>query len=99
MRARRGLLLAVVVTFMSLLGLTVPQAALRAATAAGPCDPPANPIVCENSKAGTPASTWDISGSGSSTIQGFTTDISADLGQTVTFKVKTPAKSYRLDIY
>src|SRR4051794_22703736 len=67
--------------------------------AADPCTPIVNPIACENSKPGTPQSTWDISGAGSSTIQGFATDISVNRGQAVQFKVKTPAKSYRLDIY
>src|SRR5262247_2950146 len=70
-----------------------------AASSAGPCDPPTNPIVCENSKPGSPASEWDITGSGSSTIQGFATDISVDQGQTVSFKISTPATAYRLDIY
>jgi methionine-rich copper-binding protein CopC len=70
------------------------------AAVAAPCDPPiANPIVCENSKPGNPPSEWDISGAGSSTIQGFATDISVDQGQTVQFKVDTPASAYRLDIY
>ena len=36
---------------------------------------------------------------GSSTIQGFATDISVNVGETVHFKIKTPARSYRLDIY
>lgn len=67
---------------------------------AGPCDAPVvNPIVCENSKAGTARSTWDVTGSGSSSIQGFATEISVNVGQTVRFKVKTPATGYRLDIY
>ena len=67
---------------------------------AAPCDPPVtNPIACENTKPGSPASQWDISGSGSSSIQGFATDISVDQGGTVHFKVKTSAKSYRLDVY
>jgi len=70
-----------------------------AAGAADPCTPIVNPIACENSKPGTPQSTWDISGAGSSSIQGFATDISVNRGQAVQFKVKTPAKSYRLDIY
>src|SRR4051812_26822188 len=70
-----------------------------AAGAADPCTPILNPIACENSKPGTPQGTWDISGAGSSTIQGFATDISVNRGQTVQLKVKTPAKSYRLDIY
>jgi hypothetical protein len=67
---------------------------------AAPCDPPiANAIVCENSKPGNPPSEWDVSGSGDANIQGFATDISADQGQTVRFKVKTPSSNYRLDIY
>ena len=45
-----------------------------------------------------PPSEWDISGSGDSTIQGFTTDISVNIGQTVNFKVNSTA-AYRLDIY
>ncbi len=68
--------------------------------AAAPCDPPiSNVIACENSKPGNPPSEWDVSGSGDPNIQGFTTDISADQGQTVRFKVKTPSSKYRLDIY
>jgi hypothetical protein len=70
-----------------------------AAAAAAPCDAPLNEIVCENSKPGTPASTWDISGAGAASIQGFATDISVNRGSTVQFKVNTPATAYRLDIY
>ena len=58
----------------------------------GPCDPPnANPVACENTKPGNPASEWDVSGAGSSSIQGFATDISVDQGQTVSFKIDTAA--------
>ncbi len=46
-----------------------------------------------------PESEWGITGAGSSSIQGFATDISVDQGQTVGFKVDTTASSYRLDIY
>src|SRR4051812_9231328 len=66
---------------------------------ADPCQPLANPVACENSKPGTPPGTWDISGAGSSGIQGFATDISVNVGATESFKVKTNARSYRLDIY
>ena len=59
----------------------------------------ANDIVCENLKPGTPSSTWQISGSGDSSIQGFATDISVNRGQTVSFKIKSDASSYHLDIY
>jgi hypothetical protein len=71
-----------------------------AAGAAGPCDPPVvNPVACENTKTGNLPSEWDISGFGSSAIQGFATDISTNQGAIVRFKVKTAARSYRLDIY
>jgi hypothetical protein len=70
----------------------------RAAAAA--CDPPVTSVIaCENSKPGNPPSEWDVAGSGSSTIQGYATDISVDQGETVHFKVSTPATAYRLDIY
>jgi len=58
-----------------------------------------NPIVCENQNAGSPATEWDVSGAGDSTLQGFATDISVPQGGTVHFKIKSTASSYRLDIY
>ena len=67
---------------------------------AAPCDAPVlSPVACENTKPGSPESEWGISGAGSSSIQGFATDISVDQGGTIGFKVDTPASSYRLDIY
>src|SRR6266446_190729 len=64
---------------------------------AAQCGP--NPIVCENSRTGSPSSEWDISGSGDSTLQGFATDISVNIGETVHFKVKTTAATFGIDIY
>ncbi|MEO8225096.1 MAG: N,N-dimethylformamidase beta subunit family domain-containing protein, partial [Gammaproteobacteria bacterium] len=65
-----------------------------------PCAPPnGNPIVCENQKAGAPASEWDVSGAGDPSIQGFSTDISVNRGQAIGFKIKTDAPSYTIDIY
>src|ERR1044071_9183068 len=64
-----------------------------------PCGAGINEIVCENQKPGAPASEWDISGVGDTTIQGFATDISVNRGGVVQFKVKTDATAYRLDIY
>ncbi len=59
-----------------------------------------NPIVTENALAGTPKSTWDISGAGDLSIQGFATDISVNKGQTVHFKIEvSPAASYTITIY
>jgi hypothetical protein len=48
---------------------------------------------------GNPSSEWDINGSGDPSIQGFTTDISVNVGDTVSFKINTTATSYVLDIY
>src|SRR5713226_3648019 len=61
----------------------------------------ANDIVCENSKTGTPSSTWNLpnGGAGDSTIQGFATDISVNQGQTISFKINTTATAYTIDIY
>jgi hypothetical protein len=58
-----------------------------------------NPIVCENQNAGVPAATWDVNGAGDPSIQGFATDISVNKGETVRFKIDTPASAYRLEIY
>jgi Domain of unknown function (DUF4082)/Bacterial Ig domain/Purple acid Phosphatase, N-terminal domain len=64
------------------------------------CSAPRNSIETENCLPGTPASTWDIwPPSGDPTIQGFTTDIGVNRGQTVFFKIRTDARAYQLDIY
>lgn len=63
---------------------------------------PTNPIVLENQKQGTPQSIWQtLAGTDSTTIQGFTTAISANLGGTVQFKInnQTGNPNYRIDIY
>ncbi|MGB5737385.1 MAG: N,N-dimethylformamidase beta subunit family domain-containing protein, partial [Thiohalocapsa sp.] len=64
-----------------------------------PCATPANAIVAENCLSGNPPSEWDVNGAGDLSIQGFATDISVDLGDTVEFKIDTDASDYRLDIY
>jgi hypothetical protein len=89
----RSLLLAATVVAVLLL-IAAPSAS------AAPCDPPVtSAIACENSKAGSPSSEWDVSGAGSSTIQGFATNISVDQGATVEFKISSATSLYRLDIY
>src|SRR4051812_23269034 len=57
----------------------------------------ANPIIAENNLTGD--LDWDISGAGDPSIQGFATDISVNTGATVSFKVKTDANGYTIDIY
>ena len=56
-------------------------------------------IACENALPGSPRSEWDITGAGDDSIQGYATPFSLDHGQTVSFKVKTDASAYRIDIY
>jgi hypothetical protein len=63
------------------------------------CGTPANAIVSENCLAGSPASEWDVSGAGDSSIQGFATAMSVNRGNAINFKVNTNASSYRFDIY
>ncbi|WP_426124528.1 DUF4082 domain-containing protein [Pararhizobium sp. PWRC1-1] len=58
-----------------------------------------NKIVAENMKQGTPRSEWTVEGDGDGNIQGFATQISSNIGQTVDFKIATNSTNYRLDIY
>ncbi|HVN11848.1 MAG TPA: N,N-dimethylformamidase beta subunit family domain-containing protein, partial [Kineosporiaceae bacterium] len=76
-----------------------PLLTASAASAAGPCGPPVvSVIACENTQAGDPTSDWQINGSGDQSIQGFATSMSVQPGDTVQFKINTPAKSYHFDI-
>ena len=67
--------------------------------APSPCGTNISKITCENSSPGNPASEWDVVGSGDPSIVGFTTNFSVNHGQTVGFKVSTPASAYTIDIY
>lgn len=58
-----------------------------------------NKIALENMKQGNPISEWGIDGDGDGNIQGFATEISTDIGQTVDFKIATDSTHYRIDIY
>jgi VCBS repeat-containing protein len=58
-----------------------------------------NLIALENQKPGNPESEWGIDGAGSSNIEGFATDISANHGTTINFKINTDSSNYRIDIY
>ncbi len=53
----------------------------------------------ENELPGQPSTEWDINGAGDPTLQGFATEISVAAGDTVHFKVRTDARSYRMDVY
>ncbi|HYK97829.1 MAG TPA: N,N-dimethylformamidase beta subunit family domain-containing protein [Candidatus Acidoferrales bacterium] len=79
---------------------TLGSPALQASAAGAPCDPPiVNEVACENTLPGAPATAWDVTGAGDTSIQGFATDISVNRGSTISFKVSTNATAYRIDIY
>ena len=70
-----------------------------AAQAAEPCATGSNPVVCENSKAGADPAEWDITASGDASIQGFSTDVSVNVGSRIDFKIDTNASAYTINIY
>jgi VCBS repeat-containing protein len=70
-----------------------------AISAANACSAPANAVVAENCLLGSASSEWDVSGDGDSSIQGFSTDISFNRGETAAFKINSDARAYRIDIY
>ncbi len=90
----RGLLRLASALFVAVSVLIIFSAAAHAS-----CTSPANAIEAENCLPGTPQSQWDISGAGDPSIQGFATDISFNVGQTVNFKINTTSTKYHLDIY
>ena len=70
-------------------------AATKPAAAAAAC---ANPVACENQLPGDPASDWEVNGIGDSSIQGYATSMSVNVGQTESFKINTPSTNYHIDI-
>ena len=88
----------------TLLALATAIVALMTFAAAGqaadPCAAPVtNPVACENSKPGDAAERLGgRPAPATPTIQGFATSMSVNDGQTISFKIKTPASAYHIDI-
>ncbi|MBH8563571.1 DUF4082 domain-containing protein [Nostoc sp. CENA67] len=95
------MMILMLITTLLVLGshMGFPLSMQRVLAQADPCTSPVNAIVAENCQAGNPSSEWNISGAGDSSIQGFASDISVNKGDTISFKIKTNATNYRLDIY
>jgi hypothetical protein len=93
---RRSLLalLAVAIAF----SLSLATGATAATETEDNCASAANPVVCENALPGDPEGNWQIAGVGDSTIQGFATSMSVNVGETESFKIDTPAKAYHIEI-
>ncbi|VXB00127.1 conserved exported hypothetical protein [Arthrobacter sp. 9AX] len=97
---RRWVPALVLALLASMFSMAVDPSWLPPARAAGPCDAPvASTVACENTQPGSPPSEWQVPGAGNTTIQGYAASMSVNIGQTVTFKVKTTASAYRIDIY
>ncbi len=94
------MMILMMLTTLLVLGLNLGfQPQMQRVLAADPCTSPTNPIVAENCLVGNSSTEWDITGIGDTSIQGFATDISVNRGNSVSFKIKTNATNYRLDIY
>src|SRR5580700_2110029 len=79
--------------------LLISMNAFAAISAFASCTAPGNPMEAENCLPGNPPSQWYVVGAGSNNIQGFTTDISVNIGQTVFFKINTNAVAYSINIF
>src|SRR5262249_52424097 len=90
-------------SLLVLIALVISSTALSGVTNAGAVDPcsfaTVNPVPCENTQPGTPQSVWNVGGAGDPGIQGFATDISYAVGDTVSCKINTSSTGYDLTIY
>jgi hypothetical protein len=91
-----ALLLGVAATLIACLGMLATSSPALAVT--DECASAPNPNVCENALPGDPPSDWEVEGVGSSTIQGYATSMSVNVGETESFKIDTPSTKYHIDI-
>lgn len=92
-RRIRGVRLAVVA---ALVWAVLPQVGAAQAVS-DPCGAGSNPVVCENSKPGSPKSEW-FSANAYGDIKGFSTKESVQAGDTVQFKIQSPV-AYHVQVY
>lgn len=90
---------------VALVGGGIVVSAAPAASAAA-CPAGSSPVVCENLQPGD--TDWEVSGAGSTAIEGFATSMSVNAGESISFKVRTMSvtndtqqvlKPYTIDIY
>jgi hypothetical protein len=93
-RHLRGALFALVAAMAA---AVLPLTAANGAAAADPCGSGSNPIVCENSKPGSPMTDW-FAPNAYGNVQGFSSQMSVQAGETVQFKVQSPVP-YHVEIY
>ena len=91
--------IATVASVLLVAGLMTALTTAPSSAAGDPCGSGGNKIACENSKPGTPPSVWDIDGAGDDGIQGFSTDISVNVGSGRLQDRHRRASTYTIDIY
>jgi hypothetical protein len=90
---------AVVASIAVALSAAATQVLPRPAAAAGVCGPPVvSVIACENTQPGDPQADWQVQGAGDPALQGFATQMSAPVGDVISFKVSATASAYHVDI-
>ncbi len=97
-RVRFAALLAPVLLVVALVAQLAPTPPTEA-PAVDPIACTGSAVACENQLVGNPASEWDVDNGGDPSIVGYTTDISANVGTPVKFKINTNARAYSIDIY
>jgi hypothetical protein len=86
-------------TLLVLTAAVVAVPSVAQAQSGNPCAPGGNPIVCENSKPGTPRDQWEIFRAGDENIQGYATAMSVNKGSAISFKIDTTYSAYKIDVY
>ena len=85
---------------MALWIILVGVLALHANAASASCSAPVNAIEAENcQQPAADPSDYMVDGIGDDTIQGYATDSSVNVGQTIKFKVNTTARAYTITIF
>ncbi len=83
---------------MVALAVAIAAFALTAAHAPAALAACANPVACDNVLTGDSPNDWEVNGIGDSTIQGYATQMSVNVGQTEQFKINTTSTNYHIDI-
>ncbi|MEU9350516.1 DUF4082 domain-containing protein [Streptomyces griseoloalbus] len=95
-RWRRRIRSARLAVAAALIWAVLPQSG-PAQAVSDPCGAGSNPIVCENSKAGSPTSEW-FAPNAYGDIKGFSGKESVQAGDTVQFRIQSPVP-YRVEVY
>ena len=94
---RRPLVWLMLATLVLTLGVVT--ASSPAAASGDPCGTGGQPRRLRELQARHPRTEWDVADGGDTSIQGFATDISVNVGSTSTSRSRPPRTAYHVDIY